>query len=42
VDVENFCSRLHGLRHVQVHFVAVEVSVVGTGVAQVHAEGRPR
>ena len=25
----------------QVHLVAVEVGVVGTGVAQVHSEGRP-
>lgn len=42
VDVHDLRSRLHGLRHVKVHFVAVKVGVVGTRVAEVHAEGGPR
>jgi len=42
VNVENFGSSLHGLRHVQVHLVAVEVSVVRRSVTQVHSKCRPR
>eukprot|EP00965_Chrysotila_dentata_P070805 2340474-Pleurochrysis_carterae.AAC.3 len=32
-------ARLHGLHHVQVHLVAVEVGVVRRGDGEVHAEG---
>ena len=41
MDVENFGSGLHGLGHVQVHLVTVEIGVVRRRIAQVHTERRP-
>ena len=41
MDVEQLGARLHRLRHVQVHLVAVKVGVVGRSVAEVHPEGGP-
>jgi len=38
-DLSRLCARLHGLRHVQVHLVPVEVRVVGRGDGEVKAEG---